>query len=484
MRLVVDLKYLKPGKKRGESREPWRYRRRVPEDLKATLGKLWIDQSLGTKDPALANQKYFEVHEKTEKRFEELRSKGAEQLAYDAATKVLKSHGVMTDAQKEAGPVSPDTVPQVHFAKYVDAMLEEADKLTPDQLREPIHKSNHSFALMAKAQVSGVAPPAIRLDEAIQVYLTERAGTNYGDLKKQVEVAAKALRGIVEDQNPELAQVTSEHVYKMRDQLVSEGKAKDTIKKRLGSLRAVFNVVRKRRNLMSLINPFEDIELPKDLPQGKRSSLSVDDIRKCLPEIAKCNPEAETIWHLLVLTGARPSEICRLRWCDVELNTSIPHICINADDGRPIKTEGSERRVPLAPFLVDLLTSQRPAAQDLSGDMFPRYSHRSGTLGLSAVLIKMMKSAEVWQSRKKVPYSLRHSNKDWMRRVARKELTNRIHGHGRKDVADDYGDEWFLEELAGIMTDGFEKAGVKEYPWEVEPFTRNKERLITSHPQS
>ena len=67
-----------------------------------------------------------------------------------------------------------------------------------------------------------------------------------------------------------------------------------------------------------------------------------------------------------------------------------------------------------------------------NGPVFPRYAVMQSSNSLSAVLIKMMKAAKVWEKTRKVPYSLRHTLKNYLRRTAPPNFQLLIFGHGHR----------------------------------------------------
>ena len=73
-----------------------------------------------------------------------------------------------------------------------------------------------------------------------------------------------------------------------------------------------------------------------------------------------------------------------------------------------------------------------------------------------------MKAAGVWQQQKKVPYSLRHSVKDWVRRVANEHIADLIHGHGGGSISRAYGSDDMLDQLQVKLTEALVMAGVME----------------------
>lgn len=58
------------------------------------------------------------------------------------------------------------------------------------------------------------------------------------------------------------------------------------------------------------------------------------------------NEDARFVLYVMIETGLRPSEIVNLREKTILLNAAIPHVRILAD-GRRLKTEDSEREIPL-----------------------------------------------------------------------------------------------------------------------------------------
>jgi integrase len=101
-----------------------------------------------------------------------------------------------------------------------------------------------------------------------------------------------------------------------------------------------------------------------------------------------------------------------------------------------------------------------------SSDVFPRYAHHPNANSLSATLIKPMKAAKVWTKIRKVPYSLRHSVKDWLRRTAPTNIQLLIlgHGHGEGRAAGGYGGDDLLDMQAQYLVTALTTSGVIEYP--------------------
>lgn len=98
--------------------------------------------------------------------------------------------------------------------------------------------------------------------------------------------------------------------------------------------------------------------------------------------------------------------------------------------------------------------------------MFPRYCYQRNANGLSAALVKPMKAAKVWIKTRKVPYSIRHSVKDWLRRTTPTNIQLLImgHGHGEGRVAGGYGGDDLLDMQAKHLELALVAGGVINYP--------------------
>jgi integrase len=113
------------------------------------------------------------------------------------------------------------------------------------------------------------------------------------------------------------------------------------------------------------------------------------------------NDDARFVLYVMIETGLRPSEIVNLREKTIILDAAIPHVRIMAD-GRRLKTEDSEREIPLVGVALKALTL-RPRG-------FPKYHDNATTL--SATVNKFLLENGLRPTRDHSVYSLRHSFRD------------------------------------------------------------------------
>mgnify|MGYP000389177755 FL=1 len=175
------------------------------------------------------------------------------------------------------------------------------------------------------------------------------------------------------------------------------------------------------------------------------------------------NADIADLWTMMMFTGARPRELLGLEWQDVDLDHDVPHVIIRPNGIRGVKTDTSVRKVPLVGKALEVSRSRaKQAAKQAHGavPVFPRYASTSGYNTASNLMTKAMKQAGVWERITKVPYSLRHSHKDWMRRVAPEYWVNLIHGHAQGGIAANYGGDDMLDQLARYAEQACRTAGV------------------------
>ncbi|MDB5582784.1 MAG: integrase [Bradyrhizobium sp.] len=158
------------------------------------------------------------------------------------------------------------------------------------------------------------------------------------------------------------------------------------------------------------------------------------------------NREARLILLVMVETGCRPSEICNLSKKRIHLNHNVPHIVVDFEDDRAIKTENSIRVIPLTGVSLD--------AMRMAPEGFPHYRDRE-TL-LSNTLMKYLRTNGLLPSDNHRVYSLRHSFENRMLEAGiNDEFRKRLMGH---DIdRPDYGDggqlSWKLEQIQKITLD-------------------------------
>jgi integrase len=292
-----------------------------------------------------------------------------------------------------------------------------------------------------KAVLGGIDKPKIMLSDLFSEYeatqKTALSKMSTDQVRKWTSAKKRAVEILIERRGDKaLQELTREDALAYADwweeRVVNDGISASSANKNISHVTAMIKAVEKRLQLR-LDNVFTGtrIEGGRD---GKRSAFTVDDIRDRIlapGALDGLNDEARDVIFIVMETGARPSEIVNLTKNRIVLDTSIPHIRIEAE-GRSLKTDHSARNIPLCGFALEAI-KRHPNG-------FPRYADKGSNL--SATLMKYFKARKLLPTRKHSIYSLRHSFKDRLKAVeAPEELIDELMGHstGKPRYGDGYG---------------------------------------------
>lgn len=448
VQLVVTMEFLAQDSRSGR----YRYRRRVPGELIKVIGKREFSVSLKTKEQRLALERYDRVHREVEAEIEAARAVDPADADHHATLQTLRKHDLVAPTVRSLSPVTFEADP-ITFAKFTDAALRASDR---------------EFDRIVEAKFFGVQEPPLRLSKAVGEYLDEhRDGDNESDLRKQTKLVVDLIREVTKETDPLVEAIDIDVAYAFRDAMRAKGSARGTIKRRINTIRAVLNFAKQRFQLATYANPFSGLDVPRTASDRRakdsRLPLTVEEIRRCNPYVMSKNNDIADLWVMMILTGARPRELLGLEWQDVDLDHEFPHIIIRPNGIRGLKTDSSVRKVPLVGRALEAVRARTEGAPSQAArvePVFPRYASASGFNTASNLMTKAMKQAGVWERITKVPYSLRHSHKDWMRRVAPEYWVNLVHGHAQGGIAANYGGDDMLDQLARYVEQACRTAGI------------------------
>lgn len=161
-----------------------------------------------------------------------------------------------------------------------------------------------------------------------------------------------------------------------RDGLLKKGLVGSSVGRLLNCLTAVFNFNVHELSL-NIQNPFSGVYLDKKAGVKKRQSIKVAEIHRIQDA---CKHEDDDIRWLVALisdTGLRLAEAAGLRHEDIDLTGSIPVVHVRPHPWRTLKTESSQRTVPLVG--QSLWAAERLVATTKPGDFaFARYNKGGG----------------------------------------------------------------------------------------------------------
>ncbi len=157
--------------------------------------------------------------------------------------------------------------------------------------------------------------------------------------------------------NRELRSITSEEIDQWKLLQVQQGYKPATINKHSSVLRRILSLAKKWRHIES--NPYDNVVI-KDLDVGDfvQRFLTPDEISRLLSEAKRSkHPYIYHLIRLLILTGARKSEVRLARWCDVNFS--------NRELFVPVSKNGRSRKVVLSTEAIRVLGEIRITSNEL-----------------------------------------------------------------------------------------------------------------------
>ena len=229
-----------------------------------------------------------------------------------------------------------------------------------------------------------------------------------------------------------------------REHLRARGLSADTISRNLTSIRAILNFVCKEQGLQPNL-AFSGVYLGEPKAKQKRYVPTPVELGSLQSHCRKANDELRWLMALISDTGLRLSEALGLCTADVSLDTPHPHIRIEPKPWRRLKTQDSERVVPL---VGEALWAVQRALNNTDTDyLFPSYcsAFKLKANSASAALNKWLK---VHISKEVVVHSLRHAMRDRLRAVeCPTSLIDQIGGWSRLGIGEGYGSGYKVEHL-------------------------------------
>ncbi|MBZ9753674.1 tyrosine-type recombinase/integrase [Mesorhizobium sp. ESP6-5] len=444
--MKIDVKHIQKRGKAG-----WRYRRKIPEELRNILGKREILIPLGPTE-AIAIKKYPRVHAEAEKLLlSALSSKQApspnshqsltalEQFKWgqqDVRRLQLDPEWSGADDEHDSEALKREVIAEQIAAKYP---LNDEGNPTGISTKD-------AATLRALMYGARLDQPVPTLEDAKRLYLKERVGddeTKQMELERVFNLVKEAL-----GKDRKLSSLKREDAKEVRDHML-DGRKASSVDRYLNVVRAMINHAIREFDLAGVINPFMNLEAaPKDKAEpdkDKRRPFTQAEVTAITARIAyHAKADLQYIWTILNGTGCRLAEVSGLRVADVHLDHAIPHITVEWHDDRRIKNKVSRRNVPLRGGALEAATEAVKAAGNATM-LFPTYGRPKGASSASAALGKHVRACVT--DPKATTHSLRHLMKDRLRLAGvSKSDQDIVLGHSSGSVGEDYGgDEARLE---------------------------------------
>jgi len=500
---------------------PWKHpktnvywlRKRVPEALRATIGKREEKRSLGTRDPAEAKRRLVQALSELETKWKNLQA-GPQTLSEQEAHKLARPIHEQWIERHRANPSSQtfwdvelgarlwaapapidfsrpllenltsgfdkdslritelkewcrgiadqvltaqglivDEVGRLRLAKAVSAAIHASMSLTQLAQGEVVTEIDGSFRSTSDFGQSGgllSSPAPIPFDALVDQWAAEKRPTEKTLYEwRRVFRQLKIFLG-----HDDATQVKPANLIAWKSALVAAGLRSKTIKDaKLAPVRAVLQWAVDNGRLPT--NPAARVGIDVKVKPGesKRSYTDEEAILLLKASMEESNPILRWVPWLCAYSGARVAEICQLRAEDIFQIDDIWCLRITPEAG-PLKTSSSERAVPIHSAVIDqgFLDFVRETG---SGPLFSQLKpDKFGSRGGNGTKIigRWVRSLGIADPRVSPSHSWRHRLKTLARRHGlASEFVDAIVGHRRKTVADRYG-EFPMEALQRELT--------------------------------
>jgi integrase len=393
----------------------WHIVRRVPVRYSKVEPRSEIWVSLKVDSESLAKQKAPRVWNELVAAWEaKLNGDTADaEKAFEAAHNLAKAKGFRwLSADKVAA------LPQEDYLARFESVRKSAD--------------GQPNLIDAAALLGGAREPAITIRKALETYFElspdKTRGMSEDQIRRWKNPRKKAIKNLVSViGNKTLPAITRDDMLDFRawwaDRLEEGGLTPNSANKDIGYV----------ENTLRTVNEMKRLGL--DLPFGKLT-FKEDDKRTRLPfsehwiktkllapgALDGLNDEARAVVHIMVNTGARPSEIVGLLPHHIRLDEAVPVIEIAAE-GKKVKAASSKRIIPLIGISL--------AAAKAFPQGFPTYRFKDK---ISDAVNKFFRENGLKETPQHTLYGLRHAFEDRMLNAGVDERVRRdLMGHSLGD---------------------------------------------------
>jgi len=414
------------------------YRKVIPQEFRAAIGKREIFTSLKTKNETIALEKLAQIR------------LGAE------ATIVSLKAGTYT-AQISFRDSSDYAVSQGRELKCLTEIGEDEHSIR--QLAHEVirHKKKGKINVKLFKSYVNIQKDDKSLCDLIDLYFSVNAyrftELNYVEKNKKLNPIKNTVQKFTEFlgvKDISVSEISSKHARDFRNHLKSlvlnDEVVPNTANKHFINLRKLLNTYYDENGINPDINPFRGMRLEGD--SGKRVPLTVEHIKAKWLNNSVFDSLSDTLRNLLwamIDTGCGFKELCGLDpKTDIKLHDKIPHIVVRVNGFRKLKTDFRERRIPLVGLALKAFRS--------CPDGFPHYRGALGPTNASAALNKFLNSHSLFDLDGQTVYSVRHCFKDRLRRhKVMDEMQHQLMGHQIPGISGKYGKGYELDQLHEAM---------------------------------
>ena len=490
------------------------FRKVVPAELRSVVGKREEKFSLGTKDPTLAKQRHLEASVAVDQRWARLREK-PERLKPDEANRIaqrvydgmiehfraephsqtfwdLTLGAELWNSRPEAkyDPTAPLSDFIVGSREPSPIKRREMERWCREQAESYAKNSSHALGaddlFLLSRSISSAMQSACTAIKALEPYDFAARGKLPGLMPRPAETRAtttlvlfeQLIQGWEAEKRPrektrymwsrvmdqlaefvghrDAGRLSSDDVLRWKAALITSGlKVKTVRDSKLAPVRAILQWGVDNQVLNG--NPCERVSVAVKARAGERIRSFTDEEAQIVLRAAAqaLDPVRRWVPWICAYSGARLSEVCQLRFEDVFQAGEMWCFRFVAEAGE-LKTEGSERTIPIHPALIQsgiLKFVADVGAGPLFARLTPdRFGNRGGNG--TKLLSRWVRKLGLTDAQLSPSHSWRHRLKTLGRRHGlAPDIVDSITGHGKRNVGDAYGEyevSAMLRELAKI----------------------------------
>ena len=281
------------------------------------------------------------------------------------------------------------------------------------------------------------------LSEALSTYLKLKGE---GKDKIFVRSANRNIKYVIELLgNLPIDEYSSKDAAKFRDFLLDRGLLISSVKRIFSSIRSIINLSITEEGI-GCINAFSKTYMPESNNVEIRKPIPIKDIKHIQLLCIEYDDDLRWLIALLSNTGMRLGEGVGLLKSDINLNSDIPHISLIPHPWRRLKTNSSQRCIPL---VGESLWACKRILEHNNDSIyaFPRYNSpkECNTNSASATLNKWLKEKLINDY---VIHGFRHSFRDRLRaKECPSEIIDQLGGWSLRSVGEGYGRGYDLDVL-------------------------------------
>ena len=479
-------------------------RKRVPKDLVSVVGRIEEKRSLATRDPFEAKRRLAEALLQVEARWADLRSvpgttapltnsgstslseREAHEIArvfYDRYLEVYSGNPSEGFWKPEIGQTlwrkvdtdllwnSPEWRLSYDRQRFAEAWCaEEAQGISAHrglQLDEAelavlsraigaaVHSASLKLQRLLQGEYEALLPPTTKFEAPSDLLRGSNAGVSFVRLfdgwraeKLPSDKTSYAWKRVMDQLSAHLGhtdggRLTPEDLIGWKNALVEAGLKGKTIRDgKLAPLRAILQWGLDNRLLKENVAERVSVSIKSRVTERIRGYTDEEARIVLAAALNESTSLKRWVPWICAYTGARVAEVCQLRAEDLRRRDGVWFLALAAEAGS-LKNANSERALPVHSALID---AGFPAfvAQVKSGPLFAdvkpdRFGSRGGNG--TKVLSRWVREQGLSDLRISPNHSWRHRFKTLGRRHGlASDIVDAITGHGRKTVADSYGE--------------------------------------------